>query len=287
MAIDKVEAHVGPAKQMGDLLTDEDSARPLIQASLSGNNEALQRLLSEPQNIELMLKQEDRVTQFYESKPLTRRLSNNDHALDLAIRHGHADVVTTLLDFAQEHGMRALITKPAFYRTICDGHASVVKVLGQRDPEVLTHNVHGALPLWTAFKHRKYDVALVLLELGADPRHCNTMKQKLNVMSHAVCGGSRLVELVDLPIAGTAALHTAAGLGHLDSMRILMDRGADVNEVMSEKWWHEWTPMHSAARQGQIDAMKLLESCGARPDAKDDSDRTPAQLLEEYQAAKA
>jgi ankyrin repeat protein len=83
-----------------------------------------------------------------------------------------------------------------------------------------------------------------------------------------------------VPIVRTGALHTAARYGHLDTMRLLMQYGADVNEVLSG--WHSWTPLHFAAFKGEIDAMKLLKHNGARSDLVDADGKTPAQLLKEF-----
>lgn len=43
----------------------------------------------------------------------------------------------------------------------------------------------------------------------------------------------------------TAALHTAAESGRLDTMRILIQYGADVNEAIPD--WHGWKCMYFAA----------------------------------------
>jgi ankyrin repeat protein len=102
----------------------------------------------------------------------------------------------------------------------------------------------------------------------------------------AMAEGPRMTEMLlehGTPIAHTGALHTAAHRGHLDTMRLLMLYGADVNEVLSN--WRSWTPMHFAASKGQVDAMKLLEHSGARSDLKDVDRKTPAQLLEERNTA--
>jgi hypothetical protein len=105
------------------------------------------------------------------------------------------------------------------------------------------------------------------------------------LLSHAAFGDSpRMVEVLleyGTPIAHTAALHTAAGCGKLDTMRLLMQHGADVNEVPSRGYHGDWTPMHFAAFKGQVDAMKLLEEHGARSDVKDVNGKTATQVLEE------
>jgi hypothetical protein len=59
------------------------------------------------------------------------------------------------------------------------------------------------------------------------------------------------------PIPRTGALHTAAQNGYFNTMRVLMQYGADVNEVLYS--WRSWTPMHFAASNGEVDALTLLK----------------------------
>jgi len=136
-------------------------------------------------------------------------------------------------------------------------------------------------------RRRKPDVAAALLELGADPLHpvAPGYKKPGNYRSSlmsfaAMIEGPRTTEMLlerGTPIAGTAALHTAASFGRLDTMRLLIKHGADVEEVVPG--WKGRTPMHFAASSGKVDAMKLLVEHGARMDSKDEDGKRPKQLL--------
>jgi ankyrin repeat protein len=98
----------------------------------------------------------------------------------------------------------------------------------------------------------------------------------------AMVEGPRMTEMLlehGMPITGSGALHTAAVFGQHDTMRLLIQHGANVEEGLLN--WRNWTPMHAAASKGKVDAMKLLEKIGARSDLKDTDGKTPAQLLEE------
>lgn len=88
----------------------------------------------------------------------------------------------------------------------------------------------------------------------------------------------------NLPIAGTGALHAAAACESVDTMRVLCDHGADVNEVLTD--WKQWAPMHFAASRGKTEAIKWLEEKGGRLDMKDEDGKTPKQLLEEHNIEK-
>ncbi|KAH8785138.1 ankyrin repeat-containing domain protein [Diaporthe sp. PMI_573] len=291
-------------RNVGDVLVGEDAARLLIEASSSGNNTALQSLLSQPQWIKTILETPHSI--YYEERPsegpndvrqvMAARTSNLERALNAAAGNGQAAAVSTLLAFATQQGMTAsdVITRLTINKTINGGHAAVYKALASADPNVINfpHLGHGTLPLYEAVRRRQPDVAAVLLELGADPLHPVAQSKKLgsyhsSLLSFAAfCEGPRMTELLlerGVPVAGTGALHTAARWGHLDTMRRLMEHGADLDEVLPS--FLHWTPMHFAASKSEVDAMKLLEDSGARSDLEDENGKTPAQLLEERNAA--
>lgn len=230
-----------------------------------------------------------------ERQVMARPILNLERALRAAAGNGQAVVVSTLLAFAKEQGVDTsdIITSWIVNKTIISGHGDVFKALASADPTVINFRLgHGRLPFYEAVRLRQPDVVAALLELGADPLHPVEPSKKLygyhsSLLSHAAFSkGPRMTEMLldhGVPIAHTAALHTAARYGYLDTMRLLMDRGADVNEVMPN--WANWTPMHFAASKGSVDAMKLLEQNGARSDLKDEDGKTPAQMLEEQNAA--
>lgn len=290
------------SREIGDVLVGEDAARLLIEASSSGNDTALQSLLSQPQWIKTVL--EESHTIISENRPtegpndarqvIAGPISNLERALRAAAGNGHAAVVSTLLAFATQQGVDTsnVITSWIVWKTIKSGHGAVFKALASADPTVINFRLgHGSLPLYEAVRLRQPDVVAALLELGADPLHPVEQSKELytyhsSLLSHAAFSrGPRMVEMLldhGVPIDGTGAIHTTARYGYFDTMRLLMERGADLNEPLSN--WSNWTPMHFAASKGQVAAMKLLEDSGARSDSKDANGKTPAQLLEEFNA---
>ena len=218
--------------------------------------------------------------------------ANLERALTAAAGNGHATIVSALLTFATQQGLNAsdFITRWTINKTINGGHAAVFKAPASACPDVINFPLgHGTLPLYEAVRRRQHPaVVTVLLELGGDPFHPVAPPKKISsynssLLSYAAMAkGIRMTEILlgqGLPIAQTAAIHTAARFGHLDTMRLLMEHGADLNEVIPN--WANWTPMHFAASRGRVDAMELLENSGARSDLKDVDGKTPAQLLEE------
>jgi hypothetical protein len=66
--------------------------------------------------------------------------------------------------------------------------------------------------------------------------------------------GAKVNELSDGP---TTALHEAAEHGHIEMVKLLISRGADVNNNCN------WTPLHMAAARGHLDVVKALLAGGA------------------------
>lgn len=284
-----------------DVLIGEDAAGPIIEAISSGDDTALQSLLSQPQWIKLMF--EKPLTIHYESRPRqgpddvrevhAMRWSNLERAVTAAAANGQAAAMSTLLAFAKQQGVETsdIIHRWPINRIIGGDHAAVYRVLASADPNLINFPYlgHGTLPLYEAVRRRSPEVAAVLLELGADPFNPVGPMKKIggyssSLLAHAArAEGTRMTEILlerGLPIPESAALHSAASCGHLDTMRLLIEHGADVSEVLPNSGWFSWTPMHFAATRGRADAMKLLEDSGARSDLKDKKGRTPAQLLE-------
>jgi len=92
--------------------------------------------------------------------------------------------------------------------------------------------------------------------------------------------------------SGDTLLCTAAMMGDPDTVRLLLDHGADVNLKDS----HDGTPLHHASGRGHVSVVRLLLEKGALVDTFDQYDSTPlyyacynghwetAQVLLEYGA---
>jgi ankyrin repeat protein len=75
----------------------------------------------------------------------------------------------------------------------------------------------------------------------------------------------------------TTALQAAAASGDNESARLLIDAGADVNAAQPGGF----TPLHAAAANGNRELVELLLERGADPGARVDDGRTPADLARE------
>ena len=285
----------------GDVLVGEDAAHLIVEASTSGNDSAMQSLLLQTQYIKIILEKPHTI--YYQERPsegpdderevMAMRLSNVERALAVAVQNGHPAVVSLLLAFAlqQKMDLSDVITRSVVNKAIGCGPAAIpiFKALASADPTIINFPLgHGAEPLYEAVRRRQPYALAALLEIGADPLQPVARSKELGTYNSSLMSRAAISEypyMIELllkhgtPIAGTGALHTTTCHGRLDTMRLLIQHGADLNEVIIP--WRKWTPMHFAASRGQVDAMGLLVQSGARSDLKDEHSKTAAELLEE------
>jgi hypothetical protein len=231
------------SKGKGNVLARQDAARQLIEASSSGNDTALWSLLSQPQHIATMLASTHVIYSDPDphGKVLARPIPNLERAMTAAAQNGHATVVAALLSFATEHSIpfSEVITRDLINKAIDGGHAASIEALAAADPNVINMRIgHGhKRPLYEALRRRQLDVVAALLGLGADPLRPvgpggkNLVNYRSSLLSFAAMNeGPRVTAMLldrGVQIAGTAALHTAASFGQLDTMRLLVRHGAD------------------------------------------------------------
>ncbi|GBG25354.1 Ankyrin repeat and protein kinase domain-containing protein 1 [Hondaea fermentalgiana] len=77
---------------------------------------------------------------------------------------------------------------------------------------------------------------------------------------------------------GYSPMHAAARHGLKEMIKFLLDNGADVDLVTSQKKLE--TPLHVACHQGQLGCAKTLVRSGASLKAKTKQNRTPLEVAE-------
>ena len=135
--------------------------------------------------------------------------------------------------------------------------------------------------LTIAILNGQFDIAMFLLENGADPRPASA------------AGVTALFATVDAQWAARVWYPPPSveeeETNYLDLMKKLLARGADPNARMGPKLWlrqfhGDWvdpagaTAFWRAAQANDVDAMKLLVSAGAHPDIPTDHECSPLQV---------
>jgi ankyrin repeat protein len=77
---------------------------------------------------------------------------------------------------------------------------------------------------------------------------------------------------------GCTALHHACAAGQTESVRLLLDVGADMDKG-DRRYGYPWRPLHYASAMGQAGVVRLLLERGVKPDQSWTPDRPRAQPL--------
>jgi ankyrin repeat protein len=141
-----------------------------------------------------------------------------------------------------------------------------VKVLLEAGADVNQTTGYGWSPLLVATQNRYYRLAAYLLERGADPN----LPNRGGWTPLYLATDNRNIESGDYPVR-------KGDMDHLDFIKLLLDKGADVNArvkdstetrtVFTNQWLDEngATAFLRAAQSGDLELMKLLLSRGADP----------------------
>jgi ankyrin repeat protein len=152
------------------------------------------------------------------------------------------------------------------------GHVQAAQLLLSRGADVNQISASDATsPLLIAIINGHFDLAKVLLDAGADPRLASDN------------GVTPLYAVLNVQWAPKALYpqpraYTQQKLTHIDMMKLLLDKGVDVNARLHRKVWYSGynfdlsgvdeigaTPFWRAAYASDIEAMRLLVAHGADP----------------------
>ena len=152
---------------------------------------------------------------------------------------------------------------PLYYAALCGFRDLVGRLLNLHPQDLNAKGGVCGTPLCAALHKGHLDIALFLLEHGADGEQRGT--------------------------AGQNGLYIASSHGYTEIVRTLIDRGADLNAVcrdwdewlLGRNWsidYLQWTPLHVASFKGRLEVARVLLEYGANVDHPDNLGRIPLHI---------
>ena len=183
--------------------------------------------------------------------------------LHAAINEDHPDIALLLLEGGADPEIRSSNGETALGMASSRGQANFVRLLinygadlnaKSRDRRVDDYDVNWT-PLHAAIEKEYRDIALLLLERGANPE----------------IRSSR----------GENALYMASSGGYANIVRQLLSHGADPTAECENELEFGWTPLHVASSHRSLEIARVLLEHGANPNALDHSGGTALHLTSE------
>jgi ankyrin repeat protein len=182
-----------------------------------------------------------------------------------------------------------LMLSKSLFKACEEGDLDRVKILLQSGANPNLHNEDDSekrTPFLIAAEKGHYDIVKILLEYGADPE-LGTLEIGNNALHLASREGHhRVIELLLAPreegggglninsrsnIANWTALHQAASAGRVETVKFLVQRGADLEAKTS----HGQTALSLAVENCKAQCVKTLLELGANPNKGDIFGQTP------------
>lgn len=163
-----------------------------------------------------------------------------------------------------------------------EGHLEAVRELVAAGADINKPNAADRMSiLTTAIINGKLDVAMFLLEKGADPNIAN----QFGIAPLWATVDAQWAERTWYPAPSLSEQKT----NHLDLLKALLERGADPNAKLLRKPWYrtmhgDWanpagaTAFWLAAKANDVAAMKILVAGGANPALRGDDGVPPLQI---------
>ncbi|MEW6360074.1 MAG: ankyrin repeat domain-containing protein [Planctomycetota bacterium] len=197
----------------------------------------------------------------------------NGELLHLAARKGDLVAVDLLLRLGASVSIEDELGQTALYDASRSGHTEIAEMLLQAGATVDAKDRDGYTPLNHAAWTGQTEVAQLLIAKGARPTfHDAAALGQTHQLAEFVSSGT---DVNTKTPQGLTALHLAAGNGYVETVALLLDRGAATEAVATE---NRWTPLHWAVYCNHKDIVQLLVERNANVNAKDVTGRTPLDV---------
>uniref|UniRef100_A0A8C6JE05 Uncharacterized protein n=1 Tax=Melopsittacus undulatus TaxID=13146 RepID=A0A8C6JE05_MELUD len=221
--------------------------------------------------------------------------------LAVALQQGHENVVAHLINY----GTKGKVRLPALHIAARNDDTRTAAVLLQNDPNADVLSKTGFTPLHIAAHYENLSVAQLLLNRGASvnftpqdeltPLHCAARNGHVRIAEILLDHGAPIQAKTKVPMRlcvvvlgarsqgmvlwpdppnGLSPMHMAAQGDHLDCVRLLLQYGADIDDITLD----HLTPLHVAAHCGHHRVAKLLVEKGAKPNSRALNGFTPLHI---------
>lgn len=218
--------------------------------------------------------------------------------LAIAADNSHAPIVERLLELGANPNAASETGVTPLMRAARTGSAAAVRALLARNADVnAAERERKQTPLMWAVSQRHPEIVKLLLDRGADVRARTTVRRLTVMLDQGPPGVKTAKEHAhQINAGGSTALLFAASSGDVESARLLLDRGADVNDtaadgnsalVLAAFSGHGpvarlliergadpnaagagYTALHAAVLRGDAETVKALLARGANPNAR-------------------
>jgi ankyrin repeat protein len=220
-----------------------------------------------------------------QSSPDSINISPLQSSLYAAARHGHANIVSSLLKRGAKYDRETV------WATLQSKSIPVFQVLLDAGWDPNWSLSHSGTALLRAIIEKNLALVAFLTEHGADPCAGEELQTYSTLARAAIHSSTEIVQLLlsyGVQVRQSGALDAAAFYGRIDMIQLLLDHGADINEISDNDWTSRsereaglGTALHTAAAHGQVEAVSVLLEKGADLSLKDTVGKTALQRASE------
>ncbi len=201
-----------------------------------------------------------------------------DTPLIFSVKQKKPDMIKLLLSCGAEINGTDTSGNSPLHWAVDIGSVEMIELLIKQGSAINQGDNWGKTPLALAKEKGDKKIIEVLEKHGATP-----MDYQKSIIDAVEQGNYKTVkqllsEGVDVNTRvpnGCSIIHFAAENGYLDIVTLLLEKGANVNDIAPSS---RLTPLHLAARDGYLEVVKFLIAKGANPELKNYQNETPADL---------